>query len=78
VGDSVVGIRKAGTAARVGTGEERNPILGGTHRHLHVGPVLHVSESSPSAVLQRRLIRRGARKGKFSTPRARKIRFTRQ
>jgi hypothetical protein len=38
-------------------GTQSSAVLRGTHCHLHVGPVPHVSESSPSAVLQRRLIR---------------------
>jgi hypothetical protein len=39
------------------TGTQSSAVLRGTHCHLHVGLVPHVSESSPSAVLQRRLIR---------------------
>jgi hypothetical protein len=45
----------------LGRETETNP----THCHLHVGPVPHVSESSPSAVLQRRLIRRRVLKRRF-------------
>jgi hypothetical protein len=41
-------------------GNKSSAVLRGTHCHLHVGPVPHVSESSPSAVLQRRLIPGGA------------------
>jgi hypothetical protein len=41
-----------------GKGNKSSAVLRGTHCHLHVGPVPHVSESSPSAVLRRRLIRR--------------------
>jgi hypothetical protein len=41
-----------------GFGTQSSAVLRGTHCHLHVGLVPHVSESSPSAVLQRRLIRR--------------------
>jgi hypothetical protein len=37
-------------------GTQSSTVLRGIHCHLHVGPVPHVSESSPSAVLQRRLI----------------------
>jgi hypothetical protein len=37
-------------------GTQSSAVLVGTHCHLHVSPVPHVSESSPSAVLQRRLI----------------------
>jgi hypothetical protein len=37
-------------------GNKSSAVLRGTHCHLHVGPVPHVSESSSSAVLQRRLI----------------------
>jgi hypothetical protein len=44
--------------ARGAQGNKSSAVLRGTHCHLHVGPVPHVSESSPSAVLQRRLIRR--------------------